>query len=501
MGWEVLGAASPLVAVIALMLACRWGSAKAGAAGLAIAVSAGALGFGLTPGVFLASQVRGLALSFYILYIIWTGLFLYQLLSGVGAVAQLETATLAVVPEKRSAALLYAWCLSGVLEGIAGFGVPLAAVAPLLLVLGVAPAVAVAVVAIGHAWSVTFGDMGVVYQALLTVVRTPASAITIPAALLLGAVCVASGWVVAWMLGLHSTKTTVRVVAVGLLMALVQAGLALIGLAPLAAFGAGIVGLVVGMRLLGRPLSGSSAQLRRAAAGMAPYLLVAALLAVPSLSPGVSKALERPVTAIPVPEVVTRTGWVTPAGTTKPLSWLLHPGTVMAATAILTAGVYWRLGRLDEPLLRQVGSRTWAVAAPTSLGVMAMIGVAMVMDHTGMTQGLARAAGNALGAAYPALSALVGVLGALATGSNTSSNVLFGPLQESMAAVINVKAGWLLAAQTAGGALGSMVAPAKLVLGCAAVGLVGREGEVLRRTGPVAIALALLVGGMALALA
>jgi lactate permease len=93
------------------------------------------------------------------------------------------------------------------------------------------------------------------------------------------------------------------------------------------------------------------------------------------------------------------------------------------------------------------------------------------------------------------------MLGAFTTGSNTNSNVLFGPLQLQMAQLLVLDRRWLLAAQTAGGALGSMVAPAKLVVGCATVGLIGQDGLVLRRTFAYALAIALVVGVVVLALA
>ena len=170
MNADVLWASAPLVIVLGLMLWRRWSSARAGATGLAAAVLIAALRFGLTWDVLWVSQARGVALSFYILYIIWAALLLYQVVRAAGGIGQLESWLLGMVADQPAAALLFSWCLSGVLEGIAGFGVPLAVVAPMLVALGIGPVTAVAAVAIGHAWSVTFGDMGVVFEALVSVV-------------------------------------------------------------------------------------------------------------------------------------------------------------------------------------------------------------------------------------------------------------------------------------------------------------------------------------------
>lgn len=500
---SVILAVLPLLTVVALMLLLRQSSARAALIALSVAAVMGVGSYGLNLPVFLVSQARGLALSFYILYIIWTALLLYQVVGEVGGIAALDALTSAWVPDRAAAALLFAWCLSGLLEGIAGFGVPLAVVAPLLVGLGVAPVTAVAATAMGHAWSVTFGDMGVVYQALLAVVSVPEGAITPAATAILGGVCIASGLIVALMLGLRGTPVLARVALVGAVMSLVQASLAITGLAPLAAFGAGVAGMAAGAVLFGdRRVAAPVPRRHRAGlVALGAYGLVAGLLALPSLSRRLAVALSHPVTSLDLPEVTTGAGWVTAAGTTKPVAWLLHPGTAMLVVLVPLAVLYLLRGRLSSAALRRCWSRTWKVAAPTSVGVTAMVGLAMLMDHTGMTQQLAAAIGRAGGRAYPLLVALVGLLGAFATGSNTSSNVLFGPLQEEMATMLRLSPAWLLAAQTAGGALGSMVAPAKLVLGCASVGLAGRESEVLRRTGHVALGVALLVGFVTLALA
>ncbi len=68
------------------------------------------------------------------------------------------------------------------------------------------------------------------------------------------------------------------------------------------------------------------------------------------------------------------------------------------------------------------------------------------------------------------------------TGSNTNSNVVFGVLQQETAQLAGLSAALILAAQTTGGALGSMIAPAKILVGCSTVGLSGKEGPVLKIT-------------------
>ena len=95
---------------------------------------------------------------------------------------------------------------------------------------------------------------------------------------------------------------------------------------------------------------------------------------------------------------------------------------------------------------------------------------------------LADGLGRASGPLYPVVAPFIGLLGAFMTGSNTNSNVVFAPLQQQAAQLLHISVPVILGAQTTGGSLGSMLAPAKLIVGCSTAGLAGQEGRVLKRT-------------------
>ena len=481
------------------MLWWRWSSARAGFAGLLIAIVVAVARFGLTWEVFWVSQVRALMLAFFVLYIIWLGLITYSLVRAVGGINFVGGWLSARVGDRTAVGLLLAWVLSSMLEGIAGLGVPLAVVSPMLVAIGFDPVTAVAAVAIGHAWSVTFGDMGVVFEALVSVVRLEAASIVPAAAVILGFACIACGAATAIVLGLRNRWG--HVVAAGAVMAIVQGLLAVVGLRPLAALGASVVGLGAGVWLFGgmgrheQDGSGSGMLL------LLPYLVTTALLSLVTFLPGLARMLMSPATRIMLPEVATRVGWVTPAGEAKAIIWLTHPGTAMLLAILVSLPIYVRRLSFNQQIGGQAFRSAASIGVPVTLGVGAMVSLAMVMDHSGMTQELAVAISKAVGPTYPLLSGFIGMLGAFTTGSNTNSNVLFGPLQLQMSHLLNLNGVWLLAAQTAGGALGSMVAPAKLVVGCAMVGLAGQDGRVLRRTVPYGLLIALVAGAIAWLLA
>jgi len=116
----------------------------------------------------------------------------------------------------------------------------------------------------------------------------------------------------------------------------------------------------------------------------------------------------------------------------------------------------------------------------TSIAIFSLVGTAVVMNHAQMTNVLADGISRVFNQEiYPIASPFIGALGAFITGSNNNSNVLFGNLQMQTAKLLNLPVALILAAQTTGGALGSIMAPTKVILGCSTVGLSGKEGKVI----------------------
>jgi lactate permease len=94
---------------------------------------------------------------------------------------------------------------------------------------------------------------------------------------------------------------------------------------------------------------------------------------------------------------------------------------------------------------------------------------------------------------YPLIAPWIGALGAFMTGSNTNSNVMFASLQMHTAQLLGISVPVILAAQTAGAGVASVIAPAKIVVGTSTADLAGREGEVMSKMLPYIIILVLLI--------
>ena len=118
-----------------------------------------------------------------------------------------------------------------------------------------------------------------------------------------------------------------------------------------------------------------------------------------------------------------------------------------------------------------------------------------IMDHSGQVDVLALGISAVAPPTVYAFAANgIGALGAFMTSNNTASNILLSPLQQTVAAVEELPEATILAAQNSGAAFGNAIAPANAVLGTGTAGIVGREGEVLRKTLPWVGVVAVLVG-------
>ena len=180
------------------------------------------------------------------------------------------------------------------------------------------------------------------------------------------------------------------------------------------------------------------------------------------------------------------------------VSLLHHPAPLILASAVVTYVVLRRLGLWRPGAARRALAATYRQSRIATVGIITMVMMALVLVDTGMVDVLARGVAASTGGAFPLFSPFVGLLGAFLTGSNTNSNILFGALQVETARSLGVSAVTLASVQSIGGSLGSAIAPAKVLVGTALVGLAGREVEVMRRALPYCLALVALAGVEAL---
>jgi len=518
-------ASLPILVLLVTLLGLKWSAPKAGAASLLTAALLAIVHFGADETLLAVSGAKGLSLSFFVLTIIWAAVLLYNLIDRTGGIEVIGATMTRLVGGPLAQALVVGWAFSGFMQGVAGFGVPVAVVAPLLVLMGFRPVKAAAIVLVGHAWAVTFGSMGSSYYTIQLVTGIPGEDIGPHMAAMFALPIMVTGFAVAHIQGGLAAvrRGTPAVLVIGGVMAFAVWAAASLGVPQLASIVPGLIGAGVGWLLTRTPLLREPplpAEDRdlAAEAGAAPpaganggatsagpgfhlaflpyYLLI--LFSILSQVPWIKSAAADLFWGLDYPAVETAKGFAVEAETAyAKIRLLRHPAPLIILALGFSYLAYALAGRRRPGALVDAAKRTYSQCVATSVGIATMVMMALVMTDTGMTALLGRSVAAGTGVVFPVFSPFVGVLGTFMTGSNTNSNVMFGALQMESANALGLSAVTIASVQSIGGSLASSIAPAKVLVGTAIVGLSGRENEVMRRTIPYCLGIVLLVGILA----
>ncbi len=502
---EPVLAALPIVLILGLMLGLGWPAARAGAAGLAVALALAWTSFSrpgtafgdLGPPVATAGALaEALFTAATILWIIFPALCIHQLQTRIGAIETLRGALGRLTPDPRLAAVVVAWFFALFIEGAAGFGTTIALAAPLLVSLGLPPVTALSAALLGHTVGVSFGAVGTPVLPQIAATGLSGQEIARTTGLFHGLL----GWVMLlFTVNMIRRALPAEAAPSRPLWGYVAAAAALFLLPMLAIAwwvgpelptlgGAllGGVGFVALLRARGAPATAGEAGGAGLARAAAPYLALIAAVLITRLVGPLREAL-----------VGVELGWAwreTFRGSFQPL---YHPGTMLLLS--FAVGALWQ---------RAPGGEVWAAmgAAARQLGgvalaLAAMLGLSRVLVHGGMINALAEAAAAGVGGAWPLAAPFVGVLGTFVTGSATASNILFTDFQQATAQDVGLPVLLIIAAQGFGAAVGNIICPHNIIAGGATVGLSGEVGPVLRQTLAACLLYAALGGALALALA
>jgi lactate permease len=220
----------------------------------------------------------------------------------------------------------------------------------------------------------------------------------------------------------------------------------------------------------------------------APYLIIIAVFAIAQIGP-VKSWLDGTVKEFDWPglNVVTPDGEA-PKSATFTFNYLPAAGTLLLISGLLTMAVL----RIRPGVAIRVYGGTLNQLKWATLTVMSVLALAYVMNQSGQTTTLALWLAGA-GSVFAFLSSIIGWIGVSLTGSDTSSNALFGALQVKAAANAGLSDVLMASANSSGGVLGKMISPQNLAIGAAAVGLAGREGDLFRKVVGWSLALLLIM--------
>ena len=514
----------PLVAFFVLMgvfkVKTHWCALISLAASALIAV----LAFDMPVGMAVLSGTQGLAMGFVpIIYIIIAAVWLYNLTETSGRSQDLKAVFNTIGRgDQRAQALIVAFCFCGLLEGLAGFGAPVAITGAMLVTLGLPPVRAAIATIVGNAINVGFGAMAIP----VTTAASLGGAGPVEVAADMGRLT--------WILCLFIPTLLLFILdgARGVRqlwpLALVAGAAAALGhfLTPgvsyeLTAVVASLLGLTACFvfLLVWTPTTPAEHRTEVAAAdrpdggrvalALLPYVLVVVIIAVTKLwriGLDLSKALSGTDIKIQWPGVygalLDAEGRAS-ASAVYNLQTLSNPGTWIFLTAAVVAVVYGlvssggrfpaSVGAMFAVLPRTIHSLRWSI-----LTIATVMALAYVMNFSGQTTAVGAALATT-GAAFAFLSPVLGWIGTAVAGSATSAGALFANLQATAAAGAHLDPRLLLAANTIGGGLGKIVSPQNLAIAATAVDAEGSDAEILRRAAPFSIGLLLALCALVLA--
>ncbi len=486
------------------------------AALLAVLVSAlvSAWVFGMPLGSIAGAALLGIAnglfpISFIVLMAVW----LYKLAIRSGKFEVIRGSIATISDDQRIQVLLIAFCFGGFLEGAAGFGVPIAICAALLVELGFRPLKAAMLCLVANGAAGAYGAIGIPVlvgaqqggvalgdMSLMLIPLVQVCALLLPALL----VMMLDGW-----RGVRETWPVLLVVGVvfsgtqTLVLHLLGPELVDI-IGPLAAMGSLAAFMQVWRpkriyrEAQAPPVSSQRWSLRDVLLAWSPFYILTATILVWSLpafkamfaDDGVlgTTVLHLPIGLLDqrvqeLPPLVA-SARALPAVWT--VGWLNASGTAILIAALLTVVLSPRLSlRSASEELAQSGREMWKPLATVAL----VMAVAYITNYSGASSTIGLALAQA-GGLFPVVAPVIGWLGVFITGSVVNSNTLFAHLQAVTATQIGVSPALLVAANTAGGVMAKLVSPQSIAIAAAAVKLVGQESAIMRTT--LAISLALL---------
>lgn len=471
----------PILLMLFCMAALGWSAARAGMVGAAAVIGVGNFLFGYELSFLnlVGPLLEAASTAVTILWIIYPALVLHEFQQRTGASERIGVWLTSISDRPQVRVLILAWFFALLLEGAAGFGTPVALVAPMLVALGFSPLRSLILALIGHAAGVSFGAMGTPMLPLLEVSQVLPKELSLAVMLLHAAL----GWTLLALI-FHLSRTEQRpaswviIPIAALLFALPALLLAWLTGPELPTIGGALIGGLAFVALAKRRWPGVGAEpgTRKALLLAAlPYGLILVLLALTRAMPVASMTLQ---------SFAVDWEWAGQfSGSVKPF---YHPGTMLMIALVGTA-----LVRIDQrmairPSLRAAANRLPKVA----VALVCVLLMARIMAHSGMIDALATVASRSLGSAWPAAIPFVAALGSFATGSATASNILLAQFQLAAAEAAGLGPLSALAGQSFGAAIGNIIAPHNIVAGAATVGLIGREGAVLKTTLPVCLAYA-----------
>ena len=514
---STLIAALPVVVLLGTLALLHMKAHYSALLGLATSLVCSIWVFGMPASIAGKTAVLGAAYGLLpIGWIVLNVIFLYQLTCEAGLFKILQESLTGITQDRRLQLLLIAFCFGAFFEGAAGFGTPVAVTAAVLIGLGFKPLEASGLSLIANTAPVAYGALGTPLIALQGVTGLDLLSLSAQVGRILPFFSILVPFWLVWAFAGFAGMIEVwpAVLVAGVFFAIPQFVMSNFHgpwLVDVVASVVSMLALILFLlkwhpkRIWGfahegeREARGSHGHHRSLVArAWVPWLVLSVLVFLWGL-PTVKTKLDKlsapkfPVAGLHqmvqrVPPVVRKP---TAEGAVYALNWLSATGSGILIAAVVSGLIMgftpWKMARVYWRTIVRVRFSLLTIAAMLSLG--------FLTRYSGLdaTMGLAFARTGVL---YPFFGTLLGWLGVALTGSDTSSNVLFGSLQKITAQQIGVAPGLMASANSCGGVMGKMIDAQSIVVASTATEWYGHEGDILRYVFFHSIALAALVGIM-----
>jgi lactate permease len=514
LGLTTIFAVLPILGLFILLGGLRMKAHIAALIALAIAILVAIIVYSMPVGQALDAALEGAAFGIFpIMWIVWNAIWIYNMTEETGHSAVLRRSFSRISDDQRVQAVIIAFSFGALLEALAGFGTPVAITSVMLVALGFNPMKAASVALVANTAPVAFGAIAIPIVTLAGLTglpvddlgsmvgrQTPILAIFVPL-ILVGMVDGMRGvrqtWPAAIVGGVSfaiaqfACSNYVSVELTDIVASLVSVGAMVLflrtwqpsepvrgefgGHGQPAVAGAAAADAAHEVEVRRRDGTGTDSG-RDTLLAYLPYVVIIVVFALAQWGP-IKDALDSPTQAFSWPglDVKTPSGEA-PSSLTYKFNWLGAAGTLLLIAGLITL-LFLRIGpgRALRTYARSLDQLKWA-----TLTVAAVLALAYVMNLSGETVTIGLWLAGA-GAVLGLLSPIIGWLGTAVTGSDTSSNSLFGVLQVTAAKSAGLDPTLLAASNSSGGVLGKMVSPQNLAIGASAVGLAGQEGDLFRR--------------------
>lgn len=502
-------AVAPLALLLLMLVAFRW---SGGTSGWIAVASAAAVAFFFYQAPLETMAVglgKGLWEALFILLVVWSALFLYSTTKEAGAFEVIKEDIQEYSQNYLYLVLAFGWVFTSFLQGVAGFGVPIAVVAPLLIGIGVKPVAAVVIPLIGHVWANMFGTVGVGWIATINAVNIENVAETLfYTTVLLWIPNLVSGLAIAYIFAKwQGIKDSIVLI---LVISFIHGGgqVAIAQFSPeLSTFVPATVAMVVMILFAKRKKYSEKSKSDEQTnilteadddeeeetekerpdisihKAFMPYYALTAITVIVLGIPFISDTLDQIEYGPPFPETETGYGFAEEAESAySPIS-LTHPAIYLFLASIFAVLWYKRLNLFDSDSSKNIWKGVKGNALGASIAIAGFLTMTEIMSSSGQITVIALGIGDVANpSVYVGLANLIGIIGAFMTSSNTSSNIVFSPLHGSVAQTMDgLSLSQSIAAQSTGGAIGNAISPANVILGASTAGIQDKVADVYKQ--------------------